>query len=474
MTILQEERDELAAKVSRLVQQQHGIRKRMMRERMAAMLGNLTLLTREVTTELVPPPGPLSALSTTGATEYAIRSRRLEKSPHSTMSMPQLTPATPPSIPRIIDLVLFSEADVELVPLRIQELGDRVDVIVLAETAFRFSDAQPKASAFDANWILLGKSVGVEVRHYQITASGLDVCSPIALRPRGTTAVPKGTERMRKRPGLLEAKCRESFGRNGLVQAFNDLGGTDSDIALISDADEVPRAEAMQMVRQLTVGRMAVSLGAVHHFKYTMRCERGWRHRAPGATWLKGPIAATGSYLRAAGAQSIRTPDGCVEVGAVPHCYTNHTRIAIANASWHMSSVSGGIDGVIRKMRDNAANHLYDRNQTLFKDATVRERAQLCQHGENANANSRGALSYERTIWGRRAAPRYPDVPRSLEQAFRRRELLHFLSWEKDGAQSPEMTDSTPAGIHVTSARPIHYRQTGGPCNRLGCDRRHG
>lgn len=175
-----------------------------------------------------------------------------------------------------------------------------------------------------------------------------------------------------RRSVLLIGKCRESFSRNALLQAFNELGGTDSDLALISDADEVPRAAAMAHVRQHTVGRVATSLGAIHHFKYTVRCERGWRLNSPGATWLKGPIAVEGRFLREMGAQSIRTIQGCLEVGVVGRCRAIR-RDALANASWHLSSMSGGVGGALRKMHDNAEHSLYARqNSSLFLAETVR------------------------------------------------------------------------------------------------------
>ena len=396
--------------------------------------------------------------------------RRLKASGENQPPAPlpvQLKRAAPSNTPRIFDLVLFSAADRDLIPLRIEELQGKIDVMILAESEFRFSDGMPKASAFDPAWLTMAKSLGMDVRHFKITTAGLEVCSNDALKPGGTTRV--RDDRMRRKPGLLNAKCRESFGRNGLVQAFNELGGTDDDIALISDADEMPRAAALQLVRTLTVGRTATSLGAIHHFKYTLRCERGWRPLNPGATWLKGPMATTGRYLRASGAQTIRTPDGCVAVGVVPKCVANLHRAAIANASWHMSSLSGGVEGVVRKMKDNAANVLYDQNESLFFTSTVRDRADKCLHGENTN--SRGARNYARTLWGRSLAPRYPDVPGALERALKRHELQHFLSWESGHAPAEMLWDSPKlAPVQQISPQRGHYRNTWGPCNRLGCD----
>ena len=480
---LRSERNDFSEKIVKMKGKQDNMRKKL-RTRVAALFHHLNELHRDAvpsSSKLAPPPPPpgqtaaeaAAAQAAAHAAAQAAAVKPGENAPPANLPV-QLKPAAPSKRPRIFDLVLFSAADRDLVPLRIQELRDKVDVIVLAESEFRFSDGQPKPSNFDPKWLDIAKEARADVRHFKIGYTGLEACKVSALKPGGSTKVIAGAK-MRKRPGLLPAKCRESFGRNGLVQAFNELGGTEDDIALISDADEIPRAESMKLVRKLTSGRMATSLGAIHHFKYTLRCERGWRPKSPGATWLKGPVATTGRYLRAAGAQSIRTPDGCVEVGVVPHCYGNLNRVAIANASWHMSSLSGGVEGVVRKMRDNAANALYDKNATLFLHSTVQQRAQGCKHGENSN--SKGAQDYERTPWGKNLAPRYPDVPSSLEKAFSRRELLHFLSWETaPGARAPTFgwdSAASPAPIErlgPLTVRAWHYRQTWGPCNRHTCE----
>ena len=366
---------------------------------------------------------------------------------------------------RLWDLVLFSEADRDLVPLRIHELAGKVDVMVFAETEFRFATGEPKPSAFDPAWL----SLGSHVRYYKIRATGLEACDAKRLKRGGKTQV--RDQRLYKRKGLVNSKCRESFGRFALTQAFVELGGAPNDIVMISDADEMPRAAAMDVLRTMVQpgGRTAFHLGAIHHFKYTLRCERGWRAGHPGATWLKGPTSVNGAFLREIGAQSVRTMDGCIEAGYGPaKCIGPIKRAALANSSWHMSSMSGGVEGVVRKMSDNAANALYDKNATLFLYSTVRARAQDCLHGENAK--SKGAANYERTRWGPRFAPRYPDVPAALERALGERKLPHFLGWgEEDGGGELRWDVERPAKVHIASVLPHQFRNTVGHCNMTGC-----
>ena len=137
--------------------------------------------------------------------------------------------------------------------------------------------------------------------------------------------------------------------------------------------------------------------------------------------------------------------------------------------------MSGGVTGVVQKMSDNAANALYYGNRTLFLESTVRQRAARCQHGENL-ANSRGAKSYERTPWGPRRAPRYPDVPHAMEAAFARHELHHFLGWDASSARhvpaDPRVIvfhEKRAIPIEVTSLKTGEFRYTHGPCNWTRC-----
>ena len=156
----------------------------------------------------------------------------------------------------------------------------------------------------------------------------------------------------------------------------------------------------------------------------------------------------------------------CTSAGGHAKCIGGLKRVAIANASWHLSSMSGGVEGVIRKMTDNAANALYDRNRTLFLQSTVKARALSCLHGENSN--SKGAANYERTAWTTQRTPRYPHVPLSMERAFRDGNLLYLLGWS-DQRVGLVWDEQGSAPIEVANVKPSQFRDTSGSCNMTGC-----
>ena len=363
---------------------------------------------------------------------------------------------------RLLDLVLFNHVDQDLVPLRIAELRGHVDLMGFAETEYTHSTGERKPLRFKSEWL-----TGAPFVHYRPIRALANVTSECNIR--ALAAHPQNTWLRRKKQGPQWVnRCRESFSRNALGQLFEELGGGDDDWALISDADEIPRPAALAVLRKLMhqikptkcwlrmppagmapnrseafirrqiMHRLpAVSLGAIHHFKYTVGCERPWR--LPGATWLKGPIAVPGALLKTVGAQSARTFDGCFWSGWRNSC-RDISRRAISNASWHMSSLSGGFEGHLQKMRENSAHALYtnDSRTNQFEPRFVLERALQCQHGEDqtlkvkaAKASRKGlALHYLPTPWGQgRPLPRYPDVPMSVQRALSEGRLRHFLGW---------------------------------------------
>lgn len=358
---------------------------------------------------------------------------------------------------RVFDLVLFNENDADMVPLRISELSDVVDVMVFAETEYSHGTGRRKALSFNRSWLDEAPFA------YYRPILGFDnisrECTEEAILNN-----PQQLKNRRKRTGKnWAARCRESYSRNELGRFYDELGGGSDDWAMISDADEVPRAKAVSLLRKTIIAKTkpvdsvfypgwmqnrswsgirirlinllpVVSFGAIHHFKYTLGCERRWIR--PGATWLKGPVAIHGSLLRYTGTQAARTLDGCFWAGYRHSCGPALVHRVFANASWHMSSLSGGVLGHLRKMRDNAATAYYTAEQK--RPAFVIARADKCLHGETTamseqqqRARRQGfATHYERTPWGPgRPLPQYPDVPKYVMMALYHGHLQHFLSW---------------------------------------------
>jgi hypothetical protein len=163
---------------------------------------------------------------------------------------------------------------------------------------------------------------------------------------------------------------------------------------------------------------VALSLAASHVFHYSLRCQ-SFPKAAHG--WIKGPVAVTGRTLAHYGAQAVRTHDGCVTVKLPGHRYecTPPRRWYAPNASWHLSSLSGGIGGHVTKIRETYRSAVTGGvpRSTLMRHAEQATRS--CSHLQGKSHVTSGVDRFERVPL--RTA--YPDVPRSLERLLARGEM---------------------------------------------------
>lgn len=315
---------------------------------------------------------------------------------------------------RLFDLVLINH-EYDLAVVRVKEVAACVDTMVFVQPAFTFSDNM----SLSAGRPPLQSYVSLPNVHVRAVAAD------------GAAAACNGMDATRR------AWCRQSFARNALLEEFDRRGGRDEDIAIISDADEVPDAKALRALRTAagisspTRSNDSWVLSSTHHFKYTVACE------AP-SPWTKGPIAMSGALLRSLGAQAARAPAEpyCAPVGYRATCQRGRRRGERVwnGASWHLSSMSSGLAGHLRKMRSNSAAIAGDR-QSLLDPAVVSARMEHCMDHlgrdgvvvpprtgtSTAAASSPSSVStfLRPTKWGRGsvAPPRYPDVPHTVASA---------------------------------------------------------
>lgn len=320
--------------------------------------------------------------------------------------------------PRIFDLVLLNH-EYDLAELRVDELAPFVHAHVFVQPTFRFNSDIPHARPpFPA-----ALRARPAVFH-------MEVDLPVSMVAR-----------------TCETWCRESFARNELGRAFVRFGGRDVDYAVVSDADEIPRREVFeallskhgsaasialtrahsgsgahagglhlpQLLRWRTAQRnesrqRLLALTSIHHFKYTLRCEE----RPPYAQWTLGPKLLVGRLLRAIGSQAardIRSPF-CVAVGYHASCSrgldgSGRPAATLQNASWHLSSMSGGVVGHAYKMEANSDRVLHRHDLSTLREVRRRE-ANCLDHLDRPRA-------FRATGWNAsRLVPTYPDVPRHM------------------------------------------------------------
>ena len=317
--------------------------------------------------------------------------------------LPKPKQISPTTHLRIFDLVLMNH-EYDLAAIRVKEIGVCVDQIIFAQPTFNFATGNRVEGrpSFPAQLL----SMHPNVVFYPIEPTGLEsVCT--------------GANRT--------AWCRESFAWNALLQAFDELGGRDDDVIFISDVDEIPRASVVGSLRRKMLAHEPIlhKLTSTHHFKYSFHCEER-------LVWHKGPVAIDALKAREMGSNAVRLNSGpyCVASGYRGSCGKGPPASAwqrVSNASWHMSSLSGGIQGHIFKLRSNSETIT---SANLLEEQHVRWRMAECKDhpGRDSTAGTKAQSWYRKTRWSTTQLPSYPDVPHAVEEMILRGRFLHYLN----------------------------------------------
>jgi len=310
-------------------------------------------------------------------------------------------------MPKIFDLVLFNHEH-DMVPVRVMELGSVVDAIIFAQTAFTFASGAPKQTPFVAAIHGAHPEAASKVRRVILNATPAACWSQ---RFSGDFYPPiKAARTSSKLPW-----CIQSAVRNMLGLLFTAAGGTDSDWALISDADEIADASSVAALRRTDplASRSGVLIfGCRHHFKYTLRCEET-------NTITRGPIAVSGRVLRKLGAQRAR--DGgarsCLPVGHWGSCGRVKRKIQSAS-SWQFSNF-GGLSSLKYKLQTNS----FAAKGSMLNDDSVLRRERFCHDHLERGRN----YDFNRTEWDANNLPRVPDVPAFVASELASGRMRHLV-----------------------------------------------
>jgi beta-1,4-mannosyl-glycoprotein beta-1,4-N-acetylglucosaminyltransferase len=187
----------------------------------------------------------------------------------------------------IIDAVmLFNELDI--LEIRLNELNSVVDYFVIVESADRHGSAAPKAPALKENW-----------QRFKAFEHKI-VYSCIKLEPAFSD-----TEACRW--------GRENFQRNALLDGIRAVSRSSTDLVILSDCDEIPRASAVTENADLReMKRLNMDF-----FYYNVNRYIG--------NWCRSTIGPLSAYQASGGLQCVRDITG------------RYSWSAIDNAGWHFS-----------------------------------------------------------------------------------------------------------------------------------------
>jgi hypothetical protein len=201
----------------------------------------------------------------------------------------------------LIDAFLY-DGEVDILNLRIEELSPVVDKFVIVESLERHGSPNRKLLPS----ILVGYGAGDKI-HYVC----LDHLEPAF----------DGTN----------SWARENYHRNCLMRHIVEASGSSRDVLMLSDADEIPRAESLT---GLSCDREQLHGTAQDFFYYNVNTY--------GGEWHGTVIGTIDAFYHAGGLQAARNKrDG---LGIIPNC------------GWHFSW-AGGLNRVLSKVKNFAHAH---------------------------------------------------------------------------------------------------------------------
>lgn len=252
---------------------------------------------------------------------------------------------------KVYDLFMIN-TELDWMEIRMGELAGEVDYFIILESAVDFKD-RPKPLYVKDNWSRFS-SFHHQMIHHVLNVTGVS---------------------------FSDAWAREHFSRNAMMdQVFPTLVGDQNvnlgDVIIVSDVDEIPRADTVKALRNCQFPRRLTLRTDYYRYSFQWRLrENQWTH--PQATFYNGTDTIRPEGLRMGKADA-----------------------EIFNAGWHCSSCLASLQDMVNKIT-SFSHHEF--NKPEFTD-----RAKILQRvRQGRDPYNRTAKTYDRI-------DRNPDVPQYL------------------------------------------------------------
>lgn len=243
-------------------------------------------------------------------------------------------------MPRIVDCsIAFNE--LEMLEIRARELEGIATEIVVVEADKTHSGAE-KPVLF-ADEVAKLQSEGFSIVHYVVR----DMPTPV-------------------RDDKENRFFAEFFQRNSIIRPLSLMNLSDDDIVLISDIDEVPKADAVRQAIELLGTKQIVIFEQMLKRYFLNNAVNSHQNNAP---WL-GTVCTTYGWLKHVSPQAARVGDplspraACPRWGYSRDLYPYEGRVW--DAGWHFTSM-GGLESHRDKMRNVAEGYSYDGATTFIR-----------------------------------------------------------------------------------------------------------
>ena len=278
---------------------------------------------------------------------------------------------------KVYDLFMIN-TEVDWLEIRMGELAEQVDYFIILESSVDFKD-RPKPLYVQDNWSRFA-SFHQKMIHHILNVTGRN---------------------------FRDAWDREHFSRNAMLdQVFPNLVGDQianlGDVILVSDVDEIPRADTVKALRNCQFPRRLTLRTDYYRysFQWLLR-EAQWAH--PQATFYDGPDTIKPENLR------MSKTDG-----------------ELYNAGWHCSSCLATLEDMVNKVTSFSHSE--------FNTPDFTDRSKILQRvRQGRDPYNRTAKTYDRI-------DRNPDVPQYLLD--RPEEFAYLIDRDPPNANFKDVNDS--------------------------------
>ena len=283
---------------------------------------------------------------------------------------------------KIYSLIVFGY-EIDMLRLHMITIDSYVTEFLVSESPFRFQTHKRKPSILSTNMTLL----------------------PLSIRKKTFVQMVNSLRGCPRTVSGFSPRCFQQVQRLATLEMFLSRSSSDSDIAIVSDVDEIPKPEYLKTMRFCKFDALILR---AHQFKFGLHCDSG-------VSWYEGPKLYSRKWLdnnhTAVSFDNLRRRSPY----SLPHVY---------NAAWHLTSF-GNEHELHRKLISFTAANLFRTPYSLDKSRLKQCMAGCYELLHKGSPSPCDAPSIPRV--GQKLSALPDDLPQDMKQNLDR----YPLSWSQ-------------------------------------------
>jgi beta-1,4-mannosyl-glycoprotein beta-1,4-N-acetylglucosaminyltransferase len=249
---------------------------------------------------------------------------------------------------KIIDCFIFAW-EIDMLKFRLEELKDVVDYFILVESNVSHA-GKPKQLVFEEN--------------KELFLPYLDKIIHVIDENMPNSGYNQTTDKTSN--FYIETWARETQSRRSVEIGIQQLELEGSDIILVSDCDEIPDSDSLQILKSTGIDQIHHLEQELYYYNFTCQC-----------SWEKWRLAKAVNYH-----QYVNTYNR--DCNAIRDDRDYSKGVIVKNGGWHLSYF-GGVDAIMNKMK-NMGHQEYNTEKLVNKESIehkIKEKISVCSEGED-------------------------------------------------------------------------------------------